>query len=59
MDIYQHFRPEEHEQIDYLLDKVRQAETQYAPVLTYFFRSSWTIYVRSDSRQFQRFARFI
>ncbi|WP_340278177.1 RNA-binding protein [Staphylococcus coagulans] len=36
MDIYQHFRPEEHEQIDYLLDKVRQAETQYAPVLTYF-----------------------
>lgn len=36
MDIYQHFRLEEHEQIDYLLDKVRQAETQYAPVLTYF-----------------------
>ncbi len=36
MDIYQHFRPEEYEQINYLLDKVRQAETQYAPVLTHF-----------------------
>ncbi|ARJ51621.1 RNA-binding protein [Staphylococcus lutrae] len=36
MDIYQHFRPEEHELIDDLLDKVRQAEAQYAPVLTHF-----------------------
>ncbi|MGV3243741.1 YlmH family RNA-binding protein [Staphylococcus sp. 11262D007BW] len=36
MDIYQHFRKEEHEQIDQLLNKVQMAEQQYAPVLTTF-----------------------
>ncbi|UEX89394.1 RNA-binding protein [Staphylococcus ratti] len=36
MELYQHFRPEERPMIDALTDKVRQAETQYSPVLTYF-----------------------
>lgn len=36
IDIYQHFRKEEHEQIDQLLNKVQMAEQQYAPVLTTF-----------------------
>ncbi|MDU9417451.1 RNA-binding protein [Staphylococcus lloydii] len=36
MDIYQHFRKEEHEIIDILLDKCNQANEQYSPVLTHF-----------------------
>ncbi|MCU5745727.1 RNA-binding protein [Staphylococcus sp. SQ8-PEA] len=36
IDIYQHFRPEEKEIIDQLLDKCKQAQDQYAPVLTHF-----------------------
>lgn len=36
MDIYQHFRKEEYELIDQLMNKVRMAEQQYAPVLTHF-----------------------
>lgn len=36
IDIYQHFRPEEHELIDRLIDKCDQAAQQYAPVLTNF-----------------------
>ncbi|UXR70591.1 RNA-binding protein [Staphylococcus sp. IVB6246] len=36
MDIYQHFRAEERPTIDSLLDKVRTASEQYAPVLTHF-----------------------
>ncbi|QLK86953.1 RNA-binding protein [Staphylococcus sp. 17KM0847] len=36
IDIYQHFRREEQPLIDALLDKVRIASTQYAPVLTHF-----------------------
>ncbi|MEQ7790794.1 MULTISPECIES: RNA-binding protein [Staphylococcus] len=36
IDIYQHFRKEEHELIDQLIDKSKQANEQYAPVLTSF-----------------------
>ncbi|WP_251516292.1 MULTISPECIES: RNA-binding protein [unclassified Staphylococcus] len=36
IDIYQHFRREEHTIIDMLIDKCRQASEQYAPVLTAF-----------------------
>ncbi|AMY05023.1 RNA-binding protein [Staphylococcus condimenti] len=36
MDIYQHFRQEEQPVITMLLDKVNQAERNYAPVLTNF-----------------------
>ncbi|GGA81137.1 RNA-binding protein [Staphylococcus muscae] len=36
IDIYQHFRTEERPIIDNLLDKVRTASQQYAPILTYF-----------------------
>ncbi|MBZ8171865.1 RNA-binding protein [Staphylococcus cohnii] len=36
MDIYQHFRKEEHELIDQLIDKCYRANEQFAPVLTSF-----------------------
>ncbi|SCT17840.1 RNA-binding domain protein YlmH [Staphylococcus caeli] len=36
IDIYQHFRKEEHALIDQLLDKCHRANDQYAPVLTPF-----------------------
>ncbi|WP_210128118.1 MULTISPECIES: RNA-binding protein [unclassified Staphylococcus] len=36
MDIYQHFRKEEHELIDQLIDKCYRANDQFAPVLTSF-----------------------
>lgn len=36
IDIYQHFRQEEQPVITMLLDKVNQAERNYAPVLTHF-----------------------
>lgn len=36
IDIYQHFRREEHALIDQLKDKCEQAEAHYAPVLTHF-----------------------
>ena len=36
MNIYQHFRTEEHELIDQLIDKCNQADQTYAPVLTHF-----------------------
>ncbi|PHK50664.1 RNA-binding protein [Staphylococcus edaphicus] len=36
IDIYQHFRKEEHELIDQLIDKCNRANDQYAPVLTPF-----------------------
>lgn len=36
IDIYQHFRKEEHELIDQLIDKCNRANDQYAPVLTAF-----------------------
>lgn len=36
MDLYQHFRAEERQTIDMLTDKVRQADTQYSPILTAF-----------------------
>ncbi|WP_031262714.1 YlmH family RNA-binding protein [Staphylococcus simulans] len=36
MDIYQHFRREEQPIITMLMDKVQQAERNYAPVLTHF-----------------------
>src|SRR5699024_8916235 len=36
IDMYQHFRKEEHELIDQLIDKSKQANEQYAPVLTSF-----------------------
>ncbi|MDK7752283.1 RNA-binding protein [Staphylococcus ureilyticus] len=36
MDIYQHFRKEEHELIDQLIDKCYRANNQFAPVLTSF-----------------------
>lgn len=36
IDIYQHFRKEEHEFIDQFIDKCKQVEDQYAPVLTHF-----------------------
>ncbi|MGY3481182.1 MULTISPECIES: YlmH family RNA-binding protein [Staphylococcus] len=36
MDIYQHFRKEEHELIDQLIDKCFRANEQFAPVLTSF-----------------------
>ena len=36
MELYQHFRPEERPTIDHLIDKARQSERQYSPVLTSF-----------------------
>ena len=36
IDIYQHFRKEEHELIDQLMDKCNRANEQYAPILTPF-----------------------
>ena len=36
IDIYQHFRKEEHELIDQLIDKCYRANDQFAPVLTSF-----------------------
>ena len=36
IDIYQHFRNEEQELIDQLMDKCEQADSHYAPVLTAF-----------------------
>ena len=36
IDIYQHFRKEEHELIDQLIDKCYRANEQFAPVLTSF-----------------------
>lgn len=36
IDIYQHFRKEEHELIDQLIDKCYRANNQFAPVLTSF-----------------------
>ncbi|PTF26676.1 RNA-binding protein [Staphylococcus cohnii] len=36
MDIYQHFRKEEHKLIDQLIDKCYRANDQFAPVLTSF-----------------------
>ncbi len=36
IDIYQHFRKEEHDLIDQLIDKCNRANDQYAPVLTTF-----------------------
>ncbi|SCT73577.1 RNA binding protein [Staphylococcus xylosus] len=36
IDIYQHFRKEEHDLIDQLIDKCNRANDQYAPVLTAF-----------------------
>ena len=36
IDIYQHFRREEQELIDQLIDKCNQADNHYAPVLTAF-----------------------
>ena len=36
MDIYQHFRPEEKDFIDQVLDWAEQVREQYAPKLTYF-----------------------
>ncbi|RIN04157.1 YlmH/Sll1252 family protein, partial [Staphylococcus shinii] len=36
IDIYQHFRKEEHDLIDQLIDKCNRANNQYAPVLTTF-----------------------
>lgn len=36
IDIYQHFRKEEHALIDELIDKCHRANDQYAPVLTTF-----------------------
>ena len=49
IDIYQHFRPEEHELIDRLIDKCDQAAQQYAPVLTNFLDPRETTYTISDS----------
>lgn len=36
IDIYQHFRKEEHDLIDQLIDKCNRANDQYVPVLTAF-----------------------
>ena len=36
IDIYQHFRKEEHELIDQLIDKCNRANDQYSPILTPF-----------------------
>ncbi|MDU3984004.1 MAG: RNA-binding protein, partial [Staphylococcus epidermidis] len=36
MDIYQHFRKEEQDAIDQFIDKCKQADANYAPVLTHF-----------------------
>ncbi|WP_332299491.1 RNA-binding protein [Staphylococcus gallinarum] len=36
MDIYQHFRKEEQQLIDNLMDKCKRANEQYAPILTNF-----------------------
>ena len=36
MELYQHFRSEERPIIDHLIDKARQADQQYSPVLTSF-----------------------